>query len=285
MKGDIKSRLLRFAIFAVLLAAISFSSYAENIGLDEQGFARICEENNAENSRTPHPPLKDPSADPFNYEFHYREVLLSSDGNSFIDNPHDTMYYRNLAGGQIIMDMEDGYEITYEYHIRGESMEGAMEYVAEGGQITPYYRAVPSSAVSGTEKKYTYFSNESKGLPVIPDFPKDYDWKSHKETTLQVSVLVTIRSVKDGSTYNYNSRISSITNLFKENPDCYSINPTDLEGYTIQKGDSLQKIARRYFGNSADWVYIWRRNQDYIPDADMIQPGMFIVIPNADAMR
>ena len=130
-----------------------------------------------------------------------------------------------------------------------------------------------------------HVSNAPKELPVIPDFPKDYDWKKHKETTLHVSSYVTVRSLNDGSTYSYYSRLSSVTNLDKEVPDCYFLTPTDLEGYTIQKGDSLRKIAQKYYGNSGDWIYILQRNLDYIPDADRIQPGMFIVIPNAQSFR
>lgn len=285
MKCLTKTRLLIFSITAILLAASPFSSFAEGKELSEQEFAKICEENHAGQSRRLHPPLKDPASDPFNYEFHYREVLLSADGKSFEDNPHDMKGYRNLTAGQIIMDMEDGYEISYEYRIRGMNTEDTEEYVAEGGKITPYYRAIPSSTVSDSEKQYTYVSNAPKELPVIPDFPKDYDWKKHKETTLQVSSYVTVRSLKDGSIYSYYSRLSSVTNLDKEVPDCYFLTPTDLEGYTIQKGDSLRKIAQKYYGNSDDWIYILKRNQEYIPDADRIQPGTFIVIPNAQSFR
>lgn len=285
MKCLIKTRILFFSITAILLAASPFSSYAESKELSEQEFARICEENHAEQSRRLHPPLKDPASDPFNYEFHYREVLLSSDGKSFADNPHDMKGYRNLAAGQIIMDMEEGYEISYEYQIRGMDAEDTKEYVVEGGKITPYYRAIPSSPVPDSEKQYTYVSNDPKELPVIPDLPKDYDWEKHKETTLHVSSYVTVRSLNDGSTYSYDSRLSFVTNLDKDVPDCYFLTPTDLEGYTIQKGDSLRKIAQKYYGNSDDWIYILKRNQDYISDADRIQPGTFIVIPNAQAVR
>lgn len=285
MRRLTKTPFLILTITAILLAANPFSSYAESKELSEQEFAKVCEENHAEQSRRLHPPLKDPASDPFNYGFHYREVLLSSDRKSFVDNPHDMKGYRNLAAGQIIMDMEDGYEISYEYQIQGVNAEDTEKYVVEGGTITPYYRAIPLSSVSGSEKQYTYISNETKELPVIPDFPKDYDWKGHQEHALQVSVHVTVRSVNDGSTYSYYSRLSSVTNLYKDEPDCYFLTPTDLQGYTIQKGDSLRKIAEKYYGNSDEWIYILERNKDCISDADMIQPDMFIVIPNAKAVR
>lgn len=114
---------------------------------------------------------------------------------------------------------------------------------------------------------------------------KDYDWKKHKETTLQVCSYVTVRSLHDGNTYDYDSRISMITNLYKDVPDCYFLTPTDLMGYTVQEGDTLQKIAQRYCGSSTDWIYILERNRDCIQNADLIYPDMFIVIPNAESLK
>ena len=285
MKHHIKIQLLMCSLFIALLSAVPFSSYAESSGLNEQEFARVCEDNHAVQTRSLHPPLKNPAADTFNYEFHYREILLSPDGKGFIDNTHDMSRYRNLAGGQILMDMADGYEISYEYHIKDFTSDDADVTVIEGGKITPYYRAVPLSTASGSGKQCTYISNEPEEPPIIPDFPKDYDWKSHGGTTLEVYPLVTVRSLMDGSTYTYTSRVSYVTNLYKSKPDCYFLTPTDLEAYTIRKGDSLQKIAGHYYADSDDWIYILERNQDRIKNADMICPGTLIVIPNAEAKK
>ena len=285
MKPLTRTLFLGFSVLTMLTAVNPLLSYAEEERLSQQEFSRICSENHAEESRRLHPPLKDPELDPFNYEFHYREVLLSSDGKSFVDNPHDTKGYRSLAGGQIIMDMEDGYEMSYEYHITDTEKDSAEKFIVEGKTITPYYRAVPSGSESDSDQQYTYVSNDPEELPVIPDFPKDYDWKKHKETTLQVCSYVTVRSLHDGSTYDYDSRISMITNLYKDVPDCYFLTPTDLMGYTVQEGDTLQKIAQRYCGSSTDWIYILERNRDYIQNADLIYPDMFIVIPNAQSLK
>jgi len=49
--------------------------------------------------------------------------------------------------------------------------------------------------------------------------------------------------------------------------------------YTIQPGDSLSKIAKRYYGNAGDWQKIYRANKDKIKDPNMIYPGQKIIIP------
>jgi nucleoid-associated protein YgaU len=56
--------------------------------------------------------------------------------------------------------------------------------------------------------------------------------------------------------------------------------PTQTQrDYTIQPGDSLSKIARKYYGNPADWQKIYQANKDKIKDPNMIYPGQKIIIP------
>ena len=279
MKHFIKAQIMILCV--TLLSSDPFLSYAGNGSLSEQEFLDVCEEKHASSSRTMYPPLKNPDETTFNYEFHYRDVLSSPDGKSFTDNPGAMNSDRDLAAGQIIMDMADGYEVSYEYHISGTASEPEDEIIVKGKTITPYYRAVQLDKTAGLNKQYAYISNDPKEIPIIPDFPKDHDWKNYKAATLMVYTLVTVRSLKDGSSYSFESRISSITNLYKDKPDCYSLRPTDIGAYTVKKGDSLQKIAQAYYGNSAEWIYILERNKHYIQDADSIYPGTLIVIPNA----
>ncbi len=49
--------------------------------------------------------------------------------------------------------------------------------------------------------------------------------------------------------------------------------------YTIQPGDSLSKIAKKFYGNAGDWQKIYNANKDKIKNPDMIYPGQKIVIP------
>jgi nucleoid-associated protein YgaU len=52
-----------------------------------------------------------------------------------------------------------------------------------------------------------------------------------------------------------------------------------VEYYIIQKGDSLSKIAKHYYGNAADYPKIFEANREVIKDADLIFPGQKIRIP------
>ena len=49
--------------------------------------------------------------------------------------------------------------------------------------------------------------------------------------------------------------------------------------YTVQKGDTLSKIANQFLGNANKWNEIYEANKDTIKDPDMIHPGQELKIP------
>lgn len=54
---------------------------------------------------------------------------------------------------------------------------------------------------------------------------------------------------------------------------------SDEEFYTIQKGDTLWKIAEKHYGNGAKYTAIVDANKEVIKDADKIFPGQKIRLP------
>ena len=51
--------------------------------------------------------------------------------------------------------------------------------------------------------------------------------------------------------------------------------------YTVQKGDSLSKIAKREYGDAQQWRRIYDANRDLIQNPDLIYPGQVFRIPEA----
>ena len=49
--------------------------------------------------------------------------------------------------------------------------------------------------------------------------------------------------------------------------------------YTVKSGDTLRKIAQRFYGDEMKWHAIRDANRDKLPDPDKIQVGMQLVIP------
>lgn len=49
--------------------------------------------------------------------------------------------------------------------------------------------------------------------------------------------------------------------------------------YTVLRGDSLSKIAKRLYGKTSAWPQLFEANRDQIDDADLIHPGQVLRVP------
>jgi nucleoid-associated protein YgaU len=49
--------------------------------------------------------------------------------------------------------------------------------------------------------------------------------------------------------------------------------------YVVVEGDTLSAIAKRHYGNGAQWRRIYDANRDIIDDPDLIYPGQKLRIP------
>lgn len=52
-----------------------------------------------------------------------------------------------------------------------------------------------------------------------------------------------------------------------------------VEYYTIESGDTLSAIAKKFLGNAMDYPKIFDANREVIKDPDLIYPGQKIRIP------
>ncbi len=57
--------------------------------------------------------------------------------------------------------------------------------------------------------------------------------------------------------------------------------PAAERPYTVVAGDSLSKIAKRFYGDAQQWRRIYEANRDQIKNPDLIQPGQTFRIPEA----
>jgi nucleoid-associated protein YgaU len=54
----------------------------------------------------------------------------------------------------------------------------------------------------------------------------------------------------------------------------------ELKTYTVVSGDSLSKIAKKFYGDATHWQRIFEANKDIIKNPDLIHPGQVLKIPN-----
>jgi len=53
--------------------------------------------------------------------------------------------------------------------------------------------------------------------------------------------------------------------------------------YTVQKGDTLEKIAKKVYGNATRWPKIYRANRHVLTNANRVYPGQVLTIPDLSA--
>ncbi len=53
----------------------------------------------------------------------------------------------------------------------------------------------------------------------------------------------------------------------------------ETETYTVVAGDTLSRIAKRYYGDAARWREIYDANRDLIQNPDLIHVGWELKIP------
>ena len=51
--------------------------------------------------------------------------------------------------------------------------------------------------------------------------------------------------------------------------------------YTVQAGDTLSGISKKFLGNASDYMDIFNANRDQLSDPDKIRPGQVLKIPQA----
>jgi nucleoid-associated protein YgaU len=55
--------------------------------------------------------------------------------------------------------------------------------------------------------------------------------------------------------------------------------PSPTITYTVQAGDTLSAIAKKFLGNASDYMDIFNANLDQLTDPDKIKPGQVLKIP------
>ncbi|MBL7091858.1 MAG: LysM peptidoglycan-binding domain-containing protein [Candidatus Omnitrophica bacterium] len=56
---------------------------------------------------------------------------------------------------------------------------------------------------------------------------------------------------------------------------------TEMRTYKVRKGDTLQKISRRFYGTTKKWALLYKANKDELKSPDSVYPGQVLVIPEA----
>jgi LysM repeat protein len=55
--------------------------------------------------------------------------------------------------------------------------------------------------------------------------------------------------------------------------------PPPPRTYTVEKGDTLSEIAKKFYGKASEYPKIFAANRDQLSDPDKIRPGQVLKVP------
>lgn len=72
---------------------------------------------------------------------------------------------------------------------------------------------------------------------------------------------------------------TATTGTAKKEKPAPAVNPKSNQTYVVQTGDTLWGIAKKIYGNGAQYTKIFNANRDKIKNPNLIYPGQKLVIP------
>ena len=77
-------------------------------------------------------------------------------------------------------------------------------------------------------------------------------------------------------------KVASVAHTSASAPAAHAPAGQQQEGsrtHTVQAGDTLSAIAKKYYGSANDYMEIFNANRDQLTDPDKIRPGQVLKIP------
>lgn len=117
---------------------------------------------------------------------------------------------------------------------------------------------------------------------------EDYKIKEDYKEGSSVIVTISLKQYRDFSTKTLNITIkqnktvataNSTRSESTSNTNTSSSNQNTTRTYTVVKGDSLWKIAKKFYGNGSKYTTIYNANKDKIKNPNLIYPNQVLVIP------
>ena len=107
---------------------------------------------------------------------------------------------------------------------------------------------------------------------------EDYNITENAEDGLDVSVEVKLKQYRDygTKTLTVNAEDTQTVTVTTERPATTAPQATT---YTVQQGDTLWNIAKKYYGDGAQYTRIYEANKNKITDPTLITAGQVLTLP------
>ena len=120
---------------------------------------------------------------------------------------------------------------------------------------------------------------------IVVEVAREKKEKQQNDSQSAVDTQPVVDDSKVASTAASNENVSTSSKMPVIHSDSMNISaavladPTEFVSYTVQKDDTLQKIAKQFLGSYGQWTKIYEANRDKIKDPNFLKPGVVLSIP------
>jgi LysM repeat protein len=109
---------------------------------------------------------------------------------------------------------------------------------------------------------------------------EDLSFTDDSKEGMDTTATVKLKEWRDYGTRKVKLDTATNTATVTEERAESSNEPSGGTSYTVQKGDSLWKIAKQFYGNGSQYTKIYNANTGTISDPNKIYPGQVLTIPS-----
>lgn len=130
---------------------------------------------------------------------------------------------------------------------------------------------------------YNMTLGSKRAHSVAEEFMMEYGIESSRIKEIGMGI---IRGRRSTASYSPNRRVVIRVLTSDEFEQAHGQRPVanqqvpSPKNIVVKRGETLSKLARRYYGNTHCWIYIFEANLDVMPTPNSIHPGMELQIPS-----
>lgn len=113
---------------------------------------------------------------------------------------------------------------------------------------------------------------------------ESYEIKEEAKEGFDVIASIKLKQYREFGTKTLTTSSTNQNTVYKVEPQRStetSPAPSTNKTYTVQKGDCLWNIAKKFYGNGSKYTVIAEANKDKIKSPNLIHPGQVLTIPAA----
>ena len=108
---------------------------------------------------------------------------------------------------------------------------------------------------------------------------ESYEIKEEAKEGFDVIVSVKLKQYREFGTKTLTTSSTGVSQVKPQRSTETSPAPSTSKSYTVQKGDTLWAIAKKYYGNGSKYTVIANANKNTIKNPNLIYPGQVLTIP------